>query len=167
MPRSSLGRGDDDILSLATVASLRQHPPVSPLSCCHRGSRLLSGRRAENSRFHAGARIIFGGCRGVMGGVRAITAAAVRVSRPERLKLDAEQLGHEDPLLLILITILILLIATDHHASCSRPPARSCAPLHLDRFGFFCFFFSFAPPGSHPAARAAEWIPPCSSSCCT
>ena len=44
---SCFGWADDDILPLATVASLRQHHLMSPLRCCHRGSHLLPVRRRE------------------------------------------------------------------------------------------------------------------------
>lgn len=42
-------RWDDDSMPLATVASLRQHPPRSPLCSCHRGFQMLPVRRTETT----------------------------------------------------------------------------------------------------------------------
>lgn len=93
-----------------------------------------------------------GGCCVVMGGVRANTAAsasAARASRLEYLKLERTTwvaIGRYLP------------PRHPHHqqVAVSRSAARRCS---LSSGPIVAF--------SHPAARAAEWIPPCSSSCCT
>ncbi len=111
----------------------------------------------RKSPFSLGWTEDFGGWFVVMGAVRAPTAAAVCVSRLECLKLEWTR-GNLGTRTLSSSSSLI-----SPHPAEDRQPALSAARCCSLSSGAFLV----APTGSPPAARAAEWIPPCSSSCCT
>lgn len=106
---------------------------------------------AQKPPLHSDVRGGSGGCCAIMDVIRGTTAVAVRVLRFECLKWAQGNLG-TSPLLDLSHPSLSCHPAQDH------TPAASCGPR-----------FSFTPASFAPAAchTAAEWIPPCSSSCCT
>lgn len=111
-------------MSLATVASLRQHPPMSPLCSCHRDSLCCQWDREKiavlprmNWRFW---RMVC--CHGWSASAHRSSRLCLATWVP-KVGVDTGQLGHEDPLLLVII---------DQPSTCRRPPARAvCSPALL------------------------------------
>lgn len=88
-PGSSLGSKNDDILPLATVASLYGNILRCPSLLLSPRVSFVVSQAETKSLFPSSEPTVFKGCCVVMGGARAPTARAACVTRPECLKLGA------------------------------------------------------------------------------